>query len=166
MLVDRITKSSSVTAIAILLATFALASCSSDSGTGGAGAGAPGDASASPTPVDTAGGTSFDITITGSEDVAVQGTEMQCMAGSWTITGDTEPALGTAFEVGGVPAPNGDYKAEAMSVKWVSTKSPYLSISSKGFTLSDDDLTVTMENVELQGEKGTAKVSGTMVCGG
>jgi hypothetical protein len=88
------------------------------------------------------------------------------MAGSWEISGEADPAIGTAFAVGGLPDPNGELSAKSLSVKWVSPKSAYLSVSSEGFTLSDDDLTVTMDNVELQSAKGTATVSGTMVCGG
>ncbi|MCZ3388629.1 MAG: hypothetical protein LH645_05790 [Actinomycetia bacterium] len=166
MLLDRVLKSSAVAATVVIAATIGLSGCGSDSGSAESGGSMASGTSASPTPSDTAAGTSFDITITGSENVAVQGTEMQCMAGSWAITGDVDPAIGAGFEVFGLTDPNGDFSAESLSVKWVSPKSAYLSTSSKGFTLSDDDLTATLDNVEVQSEKGTAKVNGTMVCGG
>ncbi len=143
-----------------------LSGCSSDSESADSGGSTASTTSASPTPADTAGGTSFDIAITGPENVATQGTEMQCMAGSWQITGDVDPAIGAGFGISGLADANGDFSAESLSVKWVSPKAGYLSTSSKGFTLSDDDLTLTLNNVELQSENGKAQVSGTMVCGG
>jgi hypothetical protein len=147
--------------LSILVAATALAlgGCGSDD----SGSESAPEPSPSMATSESAGATSYDVTLTGAEEWTGQGSDVSCGPGFWSIN---DSGSGISLGVSGVPNGDGEVEAKALTAKLAVSKAAYLSMSSDGFSISDDGLTVTMDSVALDGAKGSVDVSGTMTCAG